>query len=56
MNSIIVFRNYVTKQIQKVKSEHYRTRFAELRKDPKNTWRLINNILGKSTNNLDDFI
>lgn len=50
------FRNFATKQINRIKCEYYKNKFAEYRKDLKNTWKLINNILGKSTNNLDDAI
>lgn len=50
------YRNFVNKRIQHVKSEYYKNRFAEYRKDPKNTWRLINNILGKTNSNIDEII
>lgn len=42
------FRNYVNKQITIAKSNYYREKLIASKNDPKETWQVINDILGKS--------
>lgn len=50
------FRNFVNKKITYARNNHYRQKFIENRSDLRLTWQLINEIIGKKSNNIDDFI
>lgn len=50
------FRNLVNKKIIYEKNNYYKNKFNEYKNDIKATWKLINEIIGKKTANLDDFI
>ena len=47
------FRNFVTNQIRSSKKEYFKSKFDQFKKDSKNTWRLINNILKPNGKNRD---
>lgn len=50
------YRNKINKKIVYAKNNYYRQKFVENRKNPRVTWQLINEIQGKTVNNIDDII
>lgn len=49
-------RNQVNKKIALTRNQYYKNKFEEVRSDPKKTWALINEVLGRKKLNLDDVI
>lgn len=50
------FRNMVNKDIFVHKSSYYRKKFNLIRSDPRKTWNIVNEILGKKKPSLDEVI
>lgn len=50
------FRNELNRRINQTKSGYYKEKFYEAKSNPKETWKLVNTILGTKSNNLDEDI
>lgn len=50
------FRNSLNKKLKNTKNNYYRMKFIENRNNMKVTWELINEIIGKKSNNIDETI
>lgn len=50
------FRNHTNKKITSARNNYYRQKFFENRYDIRVTWQIINEIIGKKTNNIDETI
>lgn len=51
-----LFRNKVNKKIIWAKNQYYKKKLDECEKDARKTWKVINEILGKKTDGIDEFL
>ena len=56
MNEYKKINNYATKKINQTKNEFYKNKIIECHKDPKKTWLVVNDLLGRKSSNIDDVI
>lgn len=49
-------RNELNKKIARTKACFYKQKFQECKNNPKETWKLVNSLLGKKPSNLDDIL
>lgn len=50
------FRNVLNKNINNIKCEFYKNQFANAKNDPKKTWNILNEILGRKKKSIDEVI
>lgn len=48
------FRNSLNKKLNYAKNQYYKSKFLENRNNSRVTWQIINEIIGKTSNNIDE--